>query len=129
MIAAAPFTWSRLTMSELVSPTCSPFTNLTPIFGLMTSEKNAPINEEAYNAQCPMCTAGTLREGTTTLTMERGGATIVVKGVPADVCDVCGEAFIDEDVSAAVYEQAEAAVEAGAQFDVRRYTAPEKAPA
>jgi YgiT-type zinc finger domain-containing protein len=73
-----------------------------------------------------MCSAGTLREGTTTLTMERGEATIVFKDVPADVCDVCGEAFINEDVSEEVYEQAKVAVEAGAQFDVRYYTAPEK---
>ena len=80
-------------------------------------------------AQCPMCSAGTLQEGTTTLTMERGEATIVFKDVPADVCDTCGEAFIDEDISEDVYEQAEAAVDAGVQFDVRYYKAPEKAAA
>jgi YgiT-type zinc finger domain-containing protein len=76
-----------------------------------------------------MCPAGTLQEGTTTLTMERDGATIVFKDVPADVCDTCGEAYINEDVSAAVYEQAEAAVEAGVQFDVRQWREPEKAAA
>jgi len=75
-----------------------------------------------------MCAVGTLQEGTTTLTMGRGEAT-VFKGVPADVCDVCGEAFIDEDVSEDVYEQAEAAIKAGAQFDVRYYKATEKAAA
>lgn len=78
-------------------------------------------------AQCPMCPAGTLREGTTTLTMERDGATIVFKDVPADVCDTCGEAYLDEDVSARVYEKAEAEIEDGAQFDVRRWTASAKA--
>ena len=64
--------------------------------------------------RCPMCNAGTLHKasagGTTTLTMERGEATIVFKDVPADVCDVCGEAFIDEDISENVYEQAEVTV-------------------
>ena len=92
----------------------------------MTSDKS----ETTEGAQCPICSAGTLQKasagGTTTLTMERGEATIVFKDVPADVCDVCGEAFIDEDVSEEVYEQAEAAVEAGAQLDVRYYRAPEK---
>ena len=80
-----------------------------------------------------MCHAGALRKasagGTTTLTMERGEATIVFKDVPADVCDTCGEAFIDEDISEGVYEQAEAAIEAGAQFDVWYYKAAEKAAA
>jgi len=58
--------------------------------------------------------------------MERGEATIVFKGVPADVCDICGEAFIGEDVSEEVYQQAESAVEAGVQFDVRSYKTPAK---
>ena len=91
----------------------------------MTSNKSEPTD----GPQCPTCSAGTLREGTTTLTMERGEATIVFKDVPAEVCDVCGEAFIDEDISEDVYEQAEAAIEAGAHFDVRYYKAPEKAAA
>ena len=72
--------------------------------------------------QCPMCPAGTLQKGATTVTMERGGATIVFKGVPADVCDTCGEAYLDEDVSADVYAQAEAAIEAGAEVEVRRFS-------
>ena len=41
-----------------------------------------------------MCHAGALRKasagGTTTLTMERGEATIVFKGVPASVCNARG---------------------------------------
>ena len=77
-----------------------------------------------------MCHAGALRKAsageTTTLTMERGEATIVFKDVPADVCDACGEAFIDEDISEDAYEQAEAAVGASVQFDVRYYKVPEK---
>jgi len=81
----------------------------------MTSERSK-ITPESEDTQCPMCPAGTLRRGTTTLTLERGEATIVFKDVPADVCDTCGEAFIDEDVSADVYEKAEAAVEAGARM-------------
>ena len=71
-----------------------------------------------------MCHAGALRKasagGTTTLMMGRGEATIVFKDVPADVCDVCGEAFIDEDISEDVYEQAAAAVEASVWSDARQ---------
>ena len=95
----------------------------------MTSEKSEAVDEDTRKAQCPMCPAGTLREGTTTLTMERGEATIVFKSVPADVCDACGEAFVDGDVSEEVYQQAEEAVEAGVQVDVRRYDARTKSTA
>jgi len=87
----------------------------------MTSERS-----KTDRPQCPLCPAGTLREGTTTLTMERGEATIVFKDVPADVCDTCGEAFVGENISEDVYQQAEAAIEAGAHFDVRYYKAPQK---
>jgi YgiT-type zinc finger domain-containing protein len=76
-----------------------------------------------------MCLAGTLRERTTTLTLERGEATVVFKEVPAEVCDVCGEALADEEVSAAAHEKAEEAVEAGVQFDVRRWNGARKATA
>jgi YgiT-type zinc finger domain-containing protein len=76
-----------------------------------------------------MCPAGTLEKGTTTVTMERDGATVVFKNVPADVCTTCGEAFLDEDVSEEVYQQAEAAVEAGVEVDVRRYDSRAKAAA
>ncbi|WP_263784416.1 type II toxin-antitoxin system MqsA family antitoxin [Salinibacter grassmerensis] len=92
----------------------------------MSSEKNRttePVAEE----ECPMCLAGTLREGSTTITLERGEATVVLKEVPANVCDVCGEAYVDEEVSAAVYEKAEEAVEADVQFDVRRWKGVRKA--
>ena len=91
----------------------------------MTSDRS----ETADGAQCPMCSAGTLQEGTTTLTMERGEATIVFKDVPAEVCGICGEAFVGEEISEDVYEQAEAAVEAGVQFDVRQWTGRDKATA
>jgi len=72
--------------------------------------------------QCPICSAGTLQEGATTLTMEHGEATMVFKGVPADVCRICGEAFVDDDICEDVYEQAQAAFESGVQFDVRQWT-------
>ena len=93
----------------------------------MTSEKNETTEPSAEGEECPMCLAGTLREGTTTITLERGEATIVLKEVPADVCDVCGEAYVDEELSAAAYEKAEEAVEAGVQFDVRRWKGAQKA--
>jgi YgiT-type zinc finger domain-containing protein len=83
----------------------------------MTFERSNPTD----SAQCPMCPPGILEEGTTTVTMERNGATIVFKDVPATVCNTCGEAYLDEDISGRLYQQAEEAVEAGVEVDVRRY--------
>ena len=36
-----------------------------------------------------------MQPGTTTMTLERNETTVVFKHVPAEVCEVCGEAYID----------------------------------
>lgn len=49
--------------------------------------------------KCPTCGAGSLRPGTTVFAADVDGTVVVVRNVPASVCDVCGEAYIDEGVS------------------------------
>lgn len=85
----------------------------------MTSEKSETTEPSAESEECPMCLAGTLREDTVTLTLERGENTVVLEEVPTSVCDVCGEAFVEERVSKAARKKAEKAVEADVRFDVR----------
>ena len=64
-----------------------------------------------------------MMDGTTTVTLERDSLTMVVKGVPAQVCPNCGEAYLDEGVTARLSESAERAAEAGTQVEVRQYVA------
>ena len=45
---------------------------------------------------CAICKQGEVVAGTTTVTLERGGTTVVIKAVPAGVCDNCGEEYVDE---------------------------------
>ena len=59
--------------------------------------------------------------GTATVTLERGDALLVVRGVPAEVCDVCGEEYIDEAATSRLLKVADEAVKAGVQVDVREY--------
>lgn len=73
--------------------------------------------------QCVICKNGELRPGVTTVTLTRQNMTLVFKGVPARVCDNCGEEYIDETTSERLLEIAEAAVKAGVQVDVRDYVA------
>lgn len=72
---------------------------------------------------CPICKHGTLGPGQTTVTLERGGLTLVFKGVPARVCDNCGERFVESPIAAGLLGQAEAAAESGVQVEVRQYAA------
>ena len=71
--------------------------------------------------RCFICKHGETEPGKTTLTLERGNATLVFKTVPARVCGNCGEAYISEEISAKLLEAAEAAVRSGVLVDVREY--------
>ena len=48
--------------------------------------------------RCDLC-GGELRPGKTTLEIWRGEELLVIKDVPADVCQQCNEAYISADVS------------------------------
>lgn len=73
--------------------------------------------------KCVICKHGQTEPGVTTVTLERGVTTIVIKGVPAQVCDNCGEAYVDEETTRALLQTAEAEAHAGAQVEVREYQA------
>ena len=45
---------------------------------------------------CVICKNGDVTGGTTTVTLERGHTTLVVKGFPARVCLTCGEEYVDD---------------------------------
>jgi len=45
---------------------------------------------------CVLCRTGEIRLGTTTETYEIDGTVVVVRAVPAQVCQQCGESYTDE---------------------------------
>ena len=71
--------------------------------------------------RCVICKKGSTEPGATTVTLERGGLTMVIKGVPAQVCKNCGEAYVDERVASELLISAEQAAKAGAQVEIRQY--------
>ena len=71
--------------------------------------------------KCLICKQAETQPGVTTLTLERDGLTFVVKNVPAQVCPNCGEAYIDEAVTAQLLSTAEQMSRSGALVDVREY--------
>lgn len=72
---------------------------------------------------CVVCKNGETRLGEVTITLERGGTTLVVKKVPAEVCVNCGEEYVGEVVATALLKKAEEAVRAGVEVEVRHYAA------
>ena len=70
---------------------------------------------------CVICKYGETRPGAASLTLERGGCTILIREVPGEICDTCGEAYHSAEVTASVLRQAEQAYQAGAEVELRRY--------
>lgn len=73
--------------------------------------------------KCAICKSGETHPGTTTVTMTRGEATIVVKSVPADVCDNCGEYYLDDATSAKILSLAEEAIKQNHEVEVIQFAA------
>jgi hypothetical protein len=48
---------------------------------------------------------------------------LVFKNVPAEVCEVCGEEYVDEETTARLLAAAEEAARVGVQVDIREYVA------
>jgi YgiT-type zinc finger domain-containing protein len=53
---------------------------------------------------CPLCHGGSKRPGTTTFTVDLGFGVVVVRQVPALVCDLCGTDWVEDDTAAALEE-------------------------
>jgi len=67
---------------------------------------------------CVICKTGQISGGTATITLQRGETTVVIKNVPADVCDNCGEYYLSEEMMERVMELGESAVKKGVEVEV-----------
>lgn len=73
--------------------------------------------------KCTVCRHGETRAGKATVTLVRNGTTVVVQGVPADVCENCGEEYVAEPVGRTLLAVAEEAATSGVRLDLRDYRA------
>ncbi len=73
--------------------------------------------------ECVICKHGKTQPGLVTVTLEREDCIVILKQVPADVCDNCGEYYLSESVTEEVLSKAEDAVNKGAEVEIIRYVA------
>jgi YgiT-type zinc finger domain-containing protein len=81
------------------------------------------LQEEKILMKCVICKTGEIHPGTTSVTLQRGGTTVVIKDVPAEICENCGEYYLSEEVSERVLTMAESAVKNNAEIEVLRFAA------
>lgn len=70
-----------------------------------------------------ICKIGETKEGKTTVTLERENSVFVTRNVPAEICDNCGEYYLDEETTQKLMRHVNEAVNAGAEFEVRQFAA------
>lgn len=73
--------------------------------------------------RCVLCRHGDTRPGRVTVTLRRGGTTVIVRDVPAEVCENCGEYYLSEDVTGRLLARSEQAVKSGAEVEIHRFAA------
>ena len=52
-----------------------------------------------HPSRCHVCHGGYKQPGTTTVTVELGFGVVVVRDVPAQVCDLCGTDWLEDSIA------------------------------
>ena len=73
--------------------------------------------------KCAICKHGETQAGKVTVTLQRGETTIIIKDVPAEVCNNCGEYYLSEQVTEKLFARAEEAVKNGTEVEIFRFAA------
>ena len=81
------------------------------------------FQDEEADMRCVICKSGDTAPGKVTVTLQRGQTVVVIRDVPAAICENCGEYYLDEAVASKVYRQGEEAVQRRAEVEILRYAA------
>ncbi len=73
--------------------------------------------------KCAFCKQGETQPGKTTVTLEHGESVVIIRDVPADICDVCGEYYLEGAVTERVLARAEEAERRGSVVEIVRFAA------
>jgi len=76
------------------------------------------IKRKSNNMKCVICKTGTMHEGKVTVTLEKNGSIILIKEVPAQICDVCEHYYLDETITGEVLKRGNEGLLKGAELEV-----------
>ena len=73
--------------------------------------------------KCVLCKHGETKPGKVIVVLTREETVIIIKGVPADICNNCGEYYLSETITEQVLSMAEEAVKKGIEVEILRFVA------
>ncbi len=73
--------------------------------------------------RCVLCKHGTTYSGIVNVTIEPDNCIIVLKTVPADICENCVEYYLSKSTTVAVLDRAERSIDRNAEVEILRFAA------
>jgi YgiT-type zinc finger domain-containing protein len=78
---------------------------------------------QEVSMDCVICKTGSTKSGRVSHSFQRGSTVVVIKEIPADVCDTCGEPYFSSDVTKTIERLLEEASRKGVEVEILRYAA------
>jgi YgiT-type zinc finger domain-containing protein len=72
---------------------------------------------------CVICKNGTTQEGFTAVTLQNNKTIVVIKDVPAQICDNCGHYYLSDIITKEVLALAQESMSKGIEIEVIRLKA------
>ena len=72
---------------------------------------------------CVICKSGSYKPGKTTVFLTKEDTAVIIKGVPALICDQCGEYILNDDITEKVLVIAREAHLKGTEVEIRKFAA------
>ncbi len=82
-----------------------------------------PEFQAAETMNCFACRSERLDKGRTAYAVERDDRPVAVRDAPAPICRQCGEAYFENEVALALYEQAEKLLNEAEDVKIARFAA------
>ena len=72
---------------------------------------------------CGLCKNGTTENGNVNVTLMRKETVIIIKGVPAEICQNCGEYYLSSEITRSIYKIADNSLKKGVEVEIIKYVA------
>ncbi|MSQ70809.1 MAG: type II toxin-antitoxin system MqsA family antitoxin [Betaproteobacteria bacterium] len=73
--------------------------------------------------KCGICKTGHTHPGVTTVTLQRDNTVVVIRDVPAEICEDCGEYYLSDAIARRVYADAEKTAARHVEVEIQRFAA------
>lgn len=71
--------------------------------------------------KCTICKTGHTHSGFATVTLQRDNTVVVIREVPAQICEDCGEHYLSGPIARRVYADAEKTAHRHVEVEIQRY--------